>query len=65
MTPQQIDKNKVAEHHSPDGHIRKVMDDGQVAMCSICSLTREKYKAELGKPENAGIKKESNDLEAK
>jgi len=41
------------------------MDDGQVAMCSICSLTREKYKAELGKPENAGIKKESNDLEAK
>jgi len=63
MTPEQIDKNKVAEHHSPDGHTRKVMDDGQVATCSTCSLTREKYKAELEKSENAGIKKELDDLE--
>lgn len=65
MTPDQIDKHKVAEHHSPDGHTRKVMDDGQVATCSKCSLTRDKYKAELDKPENAGIKKELDDLEAK
>ena len=32
---------------------------------SKCSVTRDKYKAELEKPENAGIKKELDDLEAR
>jgi hypothetical protein len=65
ITPDEIDKNKVAEHHSSDGHTRKVMDDGQVATCSQCSLTRKKYEAELKDPKNKKLKKELDDLEKK
>ncbi|MEM8528257.1 MAG: DUF4157 domain-containing protein [Bacteroidota bacterium] len=54
-----------AEVDLPNGHTKKVLEDGQVATCSKCSITRENYKAELENPRNDRIKQELDDLEKK
>lgn len=63
LTPDEISKKTVAEHQTPDGHTQKVLDDGQVATCSSCSTTRNKYQAEL--EANPKLNEKLNKIEEK
>ena len=59
----EIKENSVSSQKAKDGHTYERMPDGQVAQCSHCQLTRERYEKELNNPDNAHLKKDLTELE--
>jgi len=58
-------KKVEAEMSTPDGHVTKVLEDGQCAICSYCKQTRDKFDTELRDANNTKLREDLDAVEAR